>query len=95
MQDAEDASRGLLERAGATGDSYGVRVKQKLVRARDAARAIVEQAESDRTELIVIGTQRAELEQSPRRLAPDTVLRVLNAARCRVLVASASAARAA
>ena len=95
MQDDEDAARGLLELAGATGDSYGVRVTQKLVRARDAASAIVEQAQSDRAELIVIGAQRAELEQSPRRIAPDIVLRVLNAARCRVLVVSTTAARAA
>jgi hypothetical protein len=78
--DEEEAARRLLERAGSTGDSYGVRVDRQLVRARDTAAAIVAQATSDRSELIVLGAPRAELARSPRRLAPDPVLGVLRVA---------------
>ena len=95
MADVEEEARRLLERAGATGDSYGVRVAQKLVRTRDAAAAIVEAASSGRVELIVIGAQRTQLDESPRRITPGTILRVLHGARCRVLVVAASEAEAA
>src|SRR5262245_59773414 len=42
--DEEEAARRLLERAGSTADTYGVRVSAHVVRGRDAAAAIVEQA---------------------------------------------------
>lgn len=95
MADAEDAARGLLERVGARGDAYGVKVAQKLVRARDAAAAIVVTADSARVELIVIGAHRTQLEASGRRVAPDIVLRVLNGAPCRVMVVSTTSREAA
>jgi Universal stress protein family len=93
--DEEEAARRLLERAGSIGDGYGVRVERQLVRARDTAAAIVAQATSDRSELIVLGAPRAELARSPRRLAPDPVLRVLRDAPCRVMVVSAARSRSA
>jgi nucleotide-binding universal stress UspA family protein len=86
--DAEDAARRLLERAGATGNAYGVNVTTKIVRARDAGAAIVEQAVVDRDELIVIGATRSRLAESPKRNAPDAVLHVLRGAPCRVMVVS-------
>jgi nucleotide-binding universal stress UspA family protein len=88
LVDAEDAARRLLERAGATGDAYGVRVATRVVRARDVAAAIVEQATEDRDELIVIASTRSRLGESPRRVSPDPVLHVLRAAPCRVMVVS-------
>jgi hypothetical protein len=50
--------------------------------------AIVEQATADRDELIVIGSTRSRIAESPRRLSPDPVLHVLRAAQCRVMVVS-------
>ena len=88
LVDAEDAARRLLERAGATGDAYGVRVATRVVRARDVGAAIVEQATADRDELIVIGSKRSRLAEAPRRISPDPVLHVLRAAPCRVMVVS-------
>ncbi len=95
LSDEEEQARRLLERAGATGDSYGVRVVPKVVRGRDAAAAIVEQVASDGAELVVIGAPRAELAESPRHLAPSTLLRVLKGARCRVMLVSSPAREAA
>src|SRR5262249_33586641 len=95
FSDEEEAARRLLEQAGATGDVYGVRIDAQVVRARDAAAAIVAQATSDRPELIVIGAPRAELAHSPRRVAPDPVFRVLRDAPCRVMVVSAARSRSA
>ena len=93
--DEEEAARRLLEQAGSIGDTYGVKVHGELVRARDTAGAIVAQATSDRSELIVVGAPRAQLSGSPRRRTPDLVLRVLKDAPCRVMVVSAANTRSA
>jgi nucleotide-binding universal stress UspA family protein len=93
--DEEEAARRVLEQAGSTGDVYGVRVQGQLVRARDTAAAIVAQASSDRSEVIVLGAPRAELARSSRSFTPDPVLRVLKDAPCRVMVVSAARARSA
>jgi nucleotide-binding universal stress UspA family protein len=95
LHDEEEASRRLLERAGATADSYGVKLTPKLVRTRNAGAAIVDQALSDRAELIVIGALRTQLATSPRRIAPDTLIEVLKAAPCRVMVVAAPQSKAA
>lgn len=95
LTDEEDAARRLLERAGATGDAYGVRLATRVVRARDVGAAIVEQATADRDELIVIGATRSRLAASPRRDAPDPVLHVLRGALCRVMVVSSTSREAA
>lgn len=95
FDDVEESARQLLERAGATGDAYGVKVVPRLVRARDFGAAIVAEAISDRSETIVVGAPRAELAVSPRRSAPDAVLRILRRAPCRVIVISARATQAA
>ena len=65
FDDVEEAARRLLEQAGATGDAYGVKVVPRLVRARDFGAAIVAEATSDRSEIIVVGTPRGELAVSP------------------------------
>jgi len=95
LTDAEDAARRLLERAGATGDAWGVSVATRVVRARDVGAAIVEQATADRDELIVIGSTRSRLAESPIRVSPDPVLHVLRAAQCRVMVVSGVSRKAA
>ena len=88
FDDIEEAARRLLERAGATGDAYGVKVVSRLVRARDFGAAIVAEATSDRCEIIIVGAQRAELAASSRRATPDPVVRVLKGAPCRIMVVS-------
>ena len=93
--DEEEEGRRLLEQACSTADTYGVKVNAQVVRARDTGAAIVAQAMSDRTELIVLGAPRAELAGPPRTIAPDLVLRVLRDAPCRVMVVSAARSRSA
>jgi nucleotide-binding universal stress UspA family protein len=93
--DEEEAARRLFEQAGSIADTYGVKVHGQLVRARDTAAAIVAQATTDRSELILVGAPRAELAGSSRRLTLDPVLRVLRDAPCRVMVVSAARARSA
>lgn len=88
MEDAERAANRLLERAGATGDSYGVRVATELVRARDAASAVVERAKSDGAEVIVIGAPRMTLQRSPAYGASESLREVIRRAACRVMVIS-------
>ena len=88
LEDAERAVRRLLERAGATGDSYGVKVATELVRARDAASAVVERAKSDHAEVIVIGAPRTTLQRSPKFAASESVREVIRRAPCRVMVIS-------
>jgi nucleotide-binding universal stress UspA family protein len=88
MDDTEQAAHRLLERAGATGDSYGVKVATKLVRARDLADAVVDRAALDRAEVIVIGAPRTTLRRSPAYAATDSVREVIRRAPCRVMVVS-------
>ena len=95
FDDEDEAARRLLERAGATGDGYGVKVVTRVLRARDFGAAIASDAISNHSDAIVIGVGRDDLEASPRRAAPDPVLRILDAAPCRVMVVSAPVAAAA
>lgn len=89
LDEDEERSRRLLERAGATGDSFGVRVVPRIVRARDAGNAIVGEARACSAELIVLGAPRRTL-RSTGALALDAAVRhVLVEARCRVLIVAA------
>jgi basic amino acid/polyamine antiporter, APA family len=83
----EELAIDLLEEARAFVEAYGVRAVTRLVRARRAGPAIVEEAILRQAELIVIG--------SKRRLAPGrtplfgrTVDHVLKESQCRVLLAA-------
>jgi nucleotide-binding universal stress UspA family protein len=74
-----------LERAAAIADSYGVGVCTRRVRAREAARGILDQAAISACEIIVLG--------APRRRRPthgpifgSTVEHVLKRASCRVML---------
>jgi APA family basic amino acid/polyamine antiporter len=58
LPEQEAEANDLLEDARGFVESYGVRVVTRLVRARRAGPAIVEEAESRQAELIVIGAKR-------------------------------------
>ncbi len=75
-----------LDAATAIGDLYGVTVTGRLVRARSAGRAIVDEAERRRTEIIVMGAPRRG--GARRAIFSDTVDFVLKNAPCRVMVAA-------
>ena len=65
-----------------------MRVHDRLVRARSAGVAIVQEAERRGTEIIVIGTPRKTLTRSQKAVFGNTVDYVLRHAPCRVLVAA-------
>jgi APA family basic amino acid/polyamine antiporter len=88
LAELEDAANDELDEAIAIGDSYGVRVLDRLVRARSAGPAIVEEAEQRGTEIIVIGTPRKSISAAQRAVFGRTVDYVLRHAPCRVLVAA-------
>ena len=75
-----------LDEARAIGDSYGVRVADRLVRARSAGVAIVEEATRRGTEIIVIGTPRKTRSATSNAIFGRTVDYVLRNAPCRVMV---------
>jgi APA family basic amino acid/polyamine antiporter len=76
----------VLDAAHAIGELYGVDVTERLVRARSAGRAIVDEAERRQTEIIVMGAPRRD---RPRQAVfSDTVDFVLKHAPCRVMVAA-------
>ena len=77
-----------LDEARAIGESYGVTVIPRLVRARYAGAAIVREAERRSSEIIVIGAPRKDLGRRQRAVFGRTVDYVLKNAPCRVLVAA-------
>jgi APA family basic amino acid/polyamine antiporter len=82
-----------LDEARAIADSYGVNVITRLIRARNAGRAVVDEAARRHAELIVMGgPRRVRLERGRRAIFGDTVDFVLKHAPCRVMVAAGRAA---
>ncbi len=84
----ERRANDLLDEVRAIGDAYGVNVIGRLQRARRAGPAIVNEATSRHSEIIVLGSPRRR-SGSGRRIFGDTVDYVLKNAPCRVLVAAA------
>jgi basic amino acid/polyamine antiporter, APA family len=84
MPEAEEEANRLLDDAQALVETYGVRAVTRLVRHRNAARAVVREAEQRNAELIVVGASRSDR----RALLGGTVSQILKAAPCRVLVAA-------
>ncbi|HZO98047.1 MAG TPA: universal stress protein [Gaiellaceae bacterium] len=74
----------LLDDARATAETYGVRMVDRVVRARNAGRAIVEEAERRHAEIVVLGAPRG----LHRDIFGKTVDYVLKNAPCRVMVAA-------
>jgi APA family basic amino acid/polyamine antiporter len=85
LDEEERRADEALDAAAAIAELYGVDVTERLVRARSAGRAIVDEAERRQSEIIVMGAPRIE-----RRSAvfSDTVDFVLKHAPCRVMVAA-------
>jgi APA family basic amino acid/polyamine antiporter len=83
--DEERRADDALDAADAIAELYGVDLTERLVRARHAGRAIVDEAARRNSEIIVMGSPRL-----PGRSAvfSDTVDFVLKHAPCRVMVAA-------
>jgi len=84
LEEQEAEADRLLDEARLIADSYGVRTTDRLVRARSAGRAIVEEAERRQAEIVVLGAPRGR----HRRIFGHTVDYVLKNAPCRVMVAA-------
>ena len=86
-RDEREEKRALdaLDAAAAIAELYGVPVTERLVRARSPGRAIVDEAASRTSEIIVMGAPRSERRGG---VFSDTVDFVLKNAPCRVMVAA-------
>jgi APA family basic amino acid/polyamine antiporter len=84
MHELELEADHLLDDARATAETYGVRMVDRIVRARNAGRAIVEEAERRQAEIIVLGAPRG----LHRDIFGKTVDYVLKNAPCRVMIAA-------
>ena len=87
-EELEDADE-LLDEARAVAEPYGVRVVERVVRARNAGRAIIEEAERRGAEIIVLGARRGQ----HRTIFGDTVDFVLKHSPSRVMVAAGKTVR--
>jgi APA family basic amino acid/polyamine antiporter len=86
LEEEEAAADEALDRAAAIAELYGVDVTGRLVRARSAGRAIVDEAVRRGSEIILMGAPRRD---RPRRAVfSDTVDFVLKNAPVRVMVAA-------
>jgi APA family basic amino acid/polyamine antiporter len=83
LPEQEQEAHEVLDNAAALVESYGVRVVTRLLRARAAGRAIVEEAERRNAELIVLGAPR---ERPRKRIFGGTADYVLKHAPTRVLI---------
>jgi APA family basic amino acid/polyamine antiporter len=82
-----------LDEARAIGDSYGVNVVVRIVRARNAGRAVVDESVRRGSEIIVMGgPRRVRLQRGKRAIFGDTVDFVLKHAPVRVMVAAGRSA---
>jgi APA family basic amino acid/polyamine antiporter len=85
QEDEERRADEALDAAAAIAELYGVDLTERLVRARHAGRAIVDDAVRRNSEIIVMGSPRAP---GRRAVFSDTVDFVLKHAPCRVMVAA-------
>jgi nucleotide-binding universal stress UspA family protein len=79
----------LLDEAKRIGDTFGVKVISRVVRARSFGRAVVDEANRRGSEIVVVGADRRDRGLSKHALFSDTVDYILKHAPCRVLVAAA------
>jgi APA family basic amino acid/polyamine antiporter len=86
LPDVEEEANDMLDRSAALVESYGVRAVVRLVRARAAGPAIVEEAAGRNAELIVLGAPRARIGR--RRIFGRTVDYVLKHSPTRVMIAA-------
>ncbi len=88
LPDEVEEANHQLDEARAIGETYGVRVIPRIVRARSAGRAIVDEAARRGSEIIVIGTPRRRRMTRRSAIFGDTVDFVLKHAPTRVMVAA-------
>jgi APA family basic amino acid/polyamine antiporter len=88
LPEPERRANVLLDEARAVGDSYGVNVVARIIRARNAGRAIVDEAERRQAEIVVMGSPRARHRRTSA-IFGKTVDFVLKNASCRVMVVAA------
>ena len=93
LEALERAAEHELDEAVAIGDSYGIRTVSRLTRARTAAEAIVEEASTRNSEIIVIGAPRKQLTARQAAVFGHTVDYVLRHAPCRVMVTASTPIR--
>jgi nucleotide-binding universal stress UspA family protein len=91
VTEEEEDARQMLHRAEAVGASYGVRLSTRILRAREAESAIVEQAEATAADVVVIGGARKRCPSARAPVFGRTIQHVLKKAPCRVLVVAAKA----
>jgi nucleotide-binding universal stress UspA family protein len=89
MREEEQDARRLLSTAEAVADSYGISMTSRILRAREAASAIVEQAETLEVEAIALGAERRPRCRARAPVFGRTVQEVLKHAHCRVIVVGA------
>jgi basic amino acid/polyamine antiporter, APA family len=85
LPDEEDEADALLDEARALVESYGVRAVPRLLRARRAGPAIVEEVRGRGAELVVVGAPR-QTSKRGRPVVSETVDSVLKGSPARVLV---------
>jgi nucleotide-binding universal stress UspA family protein len=90
MLEEEMRAHQLLDRARAVADSYGVACSPRMVRGREAARAILDQAAATEAEIIVIGAPRKARAGKGAAALGTTVEHVLKRATCRIMVMDAT-----
>jgi APA family basic amino acid/polyamine antiporter len=89
LDEEERRAYEALDAAAAIAELYGVDITERLVRARHAGRAIVDEATRRQSEIIVMGTPRVS---GRRAVFSETVDFVLKHAPCRVMVAAGAKA---
>ncbi len=89
MIEEETEAKRVLEVAQAIAGSYGVRVSMRVVRARDAGEALVDEARRANTQIIILRAPRKRGPSRSGRLFGGTVDFLLKHAPCRVMVAAA------
>lgn len=88
MQEEEAHAKHVLDDAHAIGDLYGVKVASRVLRARAAGEAIVEEAMRASTQIIVLRAPRKQRSRRAVQVFGKTVDYVLKHAPCRVMVAA-------
>jgi APA family basic amino acid/polyamine antiporter len=86
IEEEETRADELLDQARSVGELYGVRVVPRIVRARQAGRAIVDEAVRRHSEVVVLGAPRAK--HTRRAVFGKTVDYVLRHSPTRVMVAA-------
>jgi nucleotide-binding universal stress UspA family protein len=86
MVEEEQDARKALQEAQAIADSYGVALMGQIVRAREAAGAILEQADVSHAEVIVLGAERHVNGTKRSPVFGRTARAVLNESSCPVVL---------